>query len=105
MTPSDWSAGVEGALAIVTAPCASTQTRSVNVPPTSMPIRSTAQRPSAETKPSVLSPARSSAVRCFGSPQPPPPPECACSTSPGLSTMPVSLVLSARSGRPADCSQ
>ena len=44
MTPSDWSAGVEGALASVTRPAASTATRSVKVPPTSMPIRYTPQR-------------------------------------------------------------
>src|SRR5262245_30537359 len=58
-----------------------------------------------ETNPRIASRARSSALRCSGSPQPPPPPEWALSTSPGRNTMPVSLVFSGRSGRPADCSQ
>ena len=40
MTPSDGSAGVEAALASVTLPSSPTATRSVKVPPTSMPIRS-----------------------------------------------------------------
>src|SRR5262249_60890883 len=39
-TASDWSAGVVGTLATATRPSASTDTRSVNVPPTSMPMRS-----------------------------------------------------------------
>ena len=38
-TPTDWSAGVEGALAIRVSPSRSTATRSVKVPPMSMPIR------------------------------------------------------------------
>ena len=59
ITPSDWSAGVEATLAMRdTALRRRRTTRSVNVPPTSMPIRSTPQRPSAETKPSALSRAR-----------------------------------------------
>src|SRR5262245_20872622 len=45
ITPSDWSSGVEGTLAIVTRPCASTDTRSVKVPPTSMPMRNTMLAP------------------------------------------------------------
>src|SRR5262245_14904180 len=58
-----------------------------------------------ETNPQIASRARSCELRCSGSPQPPPPPEWALSTSPGRSTIPVSLVFSARSGRPADCNQ
>ena len=58
--PSDWSAGVEAALAMVTRPAASTATRSVKVPPTSMPMRYMAQRPAPTvTKPTPTSRARS----------------------------------------------
>src|SRR5437764_6735776 len=39
MRPSDWSRGVEAHLAMTTRPVSSTAARSVNVPPTSMPIR------------------------------------------------------------------
>src|SRR3990172_2326686 len=41
MTPMDGSSGVEADLAIVTRPSRSTATRSVNVPPTSIPMRYT----------------------------------------------------------------
>ena len=104
--PIDGSAGVDGALASVTRPASSTATRSVKVPPTSMPIRynASALRPTpsatltadapAVTKPSSRSRARSSALRSAGSPKPPPPPERTSSTSPGRITMPTSLVLS-----------
>src|SRR5688572_30794948 len=37
--PSDWSCGVEAHLAMTTRPVSSTAARSVNVPPTSIPIR------------------------------------------------------------------
>ena len=39
MTPTDWSSGVVGVLSSTTSPSAVTQMRSVNVPPTSTPIR------------------------------------------------------------------
>src|SRR5262249_42009497 len=58
-----------------------------------------------EIKPRIRSRARSCALRCSGLPQPPPPPEWALSTSPGRSTIRVSLFLSARPGGPADCSK
>src|SRR5215472_9608862 len=45
MTPSEGSAGVEADLASVTRPASCTATRSVNVPPTSMPMRNTSASP------------------------------------------------------------
>ena len=53
--------GVEAALAIVTAPLSSTATRSVKVPPTSMPMRTIAQRPAPlgdEAEPAITRPLR-----------------------------------------------
>src|SRR5258705_7027925 len=50
MTPMDGSAGVEADLARLTRPASSTPTRSVKVPPTSMPTRSISGLPAARLR-------------------------------------------------------
>ncbi len=117
--------GVEGTLARVAPPKSSTATRSVKVPPTSMPMRYTgcpSPQPSPRiagrgrdpwsgrvrgnsvrvTNPFSMSRAMASGSRSAGSPQPPPPPDSSTSTSSGRITRPISLVLIARGGRPSE---
>src|SRR5205823_11407264 len=53
-TPVEGSSGVEGTLARVVAPKSSTATRSVNVPPTSMPMRYTMSGPLTLTRLAAL---------------------------------------------------
>ena len=62
------SPGVDAALAMVTPPFSSTATRSVKVPPTSMPMRYM-REPQGETKPSSTSRVRAAEERSRGSPQ------------------------------------
>ena len=50
----------------------------------------------AHSSPSSASRARAAGSRFAGGPQPPPPPERTCSTSPGASAMPISLVCRSR---------
>jgi CheY-like chemotaxis protein len=54
------------------------------------------------TKPLSRSAAIAAGSRWVGSPQPPPPPDSSTSTSPGRISMPVSLVLIGRGGRPSE---
>ncbi len=68
MTPRDWSTGSVGTLAITTEPAvpfpaSSSATRSVNVPPTSMPtVRDVAPRAASHAAPSAPRSARESDV-------------------------------------------
>src|SRR5215472_4936014 len=48
-TPAEGSSGVDGTFASVARPTSSTETRSVNVPPTSMPMRYIGHAPSGGT--------------------------------------------------------
>ena len=69
-TPIDWSCGVDGDLAKTSFPCASMATRSVNVPPTSMPMVyvATSALRSTVTRPCSRSRRCASALRFAGSP-------------------------------------
>ncbi len=80
---------------------ASTDTRSVKVPPTSMPMRSTRSASFVRDEAERAIPARAP-LPCAARARPSRRRRrsAACSTSPGRITMPVSLVLIARSARP-----
>ncbi len=135
ITPIEGSSGVDATFAKVDRPASSTATRSVNVPPTSMPIFSMAEsdlpvpypswpglsRPSGaahchdewqqrratihpHTNPLISSLLRAAGSRFAGSPHPPPPPDSIRNTSPGRTSIPTSLVFSARCWRPSECS-
>ncbi len=56
------------------------------------------------TNPLISSLLRAAGSRFAGSPHPPPPPDSIRNTSPGLTSIPTSLVLSARCCRPSECS-
>ncbi len=104
-TPMDWSCGVDGDFANEVAPCSSMATRSVKVPPTSMPMVYEATSNALRSMEARSGPVRDrgdAQRRCVWPDRPSRRrrPSAPARTSPGEIAMPTSLVFRMRSGLP-----